>query len=194
MIDLLTRRMAMMAKGGVSPTPPAPILPEGYTQLEYIENATKAINTNITTNGSSWEIDAKMDIAPSSWKFLIASDDYEGHFFGIRDNGYFSVGFSTSYDLEPASTRNTYVVTFSQKGISVTCNGTTVSNANTRYNGTKVFILAEKVSSSSYLYKGKIYEVKCLTGGAFHGIPAQRDSDSHKGLYDIENDTFYDLS
>jgi len=47
---------------------------------------------------------------------------------------------------------------------------------------------------SGLFSSGKIYSVKCTSGGSFNGVPAQRISDNKKGLYDTANDVFYSLT
>lgn len=95
-------------------------------------------------------------------------------------------------------------IEFISLGLKVTCNGTTLTRTNANgYNhwGStsgiifKVSLLDElNGPTANVKYSGKVYSIKCTSGGSFHGIPAKRNSDNHFGLYDIENNVFYDLS
>lgn len=166
------------------------ILPSGYTQLEYVSNATTKIVTEIELVGSTWEVDVEMEASPSGTQIIICSDSSAAHWFGVGSSGYFTVGGGVNFGQ--VTTRTTYEVSFASTSISVTANGETKN----RYSGSGP--LETYVSlfgyTFQYQYKGKCYGIKCTNGGNFNGIPAKRNSDNHQGIYDLSGDVFYDLS
>lgn len=172
----------------------APILPLGYTQLDYIENATNGILTDIATIGSTWVVDVQMATTPSSSNFIICSDENAGHWFAARTSGKYAIG-STGYEFpQSVTTRSVFTISFTSKTISATCNGTTLTRTGTAEHSTYVSLFDDLNVNTTLKYKGKIFSVKCTSGGNFNGVPAQRDSDGIKGIYDTANDVFYPMS
>ena len=168
------------------------ILPEGYTRLEFV-SPNKSIITQIQGTGTTWETEVQMDTTPLSWQIIIGKSDYLGNFIGAKNNGYFSIGSTTAYDFAPVTTRCKFVVSFGQKSVTVTYNGETKTYERSSVQGQQN-INFFGFAANSYLFKGRCYGLKCTSGASFNGIPAQRDSDNHQGLYDIDNDVFYDLT
>lgn len=166
----------------------------GYKRLSFIEDVTKGILTDINAVGSGWEIDVQSTSTPSSIQLVICSDDYGGHWFSVSTSGYFSLG--TDFDFVEATTRGVFNISFTSKTITVTYNGVTKSRTHpSREHGSYVSLFNDMSQSAvSYLYTGRCFGAKCLSGGNFEGVPAIRESDKHSGLYDISNNTFYDLS
>ena len=172
---------------------PTPILPSGYKQLGYVDNATTYISTGIMSVGTTWEVDIQMASNPSSTQIIICSDDYGGHWLGAISSGYYALGNSINFS-QSVTVRSLIEITFvSTKVINATCNGMTISRTGTRDSSKQVLLFNDDIAKS-YQFKGKVYSVKCTSGGSFEGIPAQRTSDSKKGLYDIANDVFYPLT
>lgn len=77
--------------------------------------------------------------------------------------------------------------------INATCNGMTISRTGTRDSSKQVLLFNDDIAKS-YQFKGKVYSVKCTSGGSFNGVPAQRISDGKKGIYDLANSVFYPLT
>lgn len=172
----------------------APLLPTGFTQLDYLENATNGILTDIATIGSTWVVDVQMSATPSSTQFIVCSDENAGHWLGARTTGHYAVG-STGYEFSGTVTaRSVITVAFTSKTISATLNGTTLTRAGSAEHSTYVSLFDDMNITTNYTFKGKIYSVKCTSGGNFNGVPAQRDSDGIKGIYDTANDLFYPMS
>lgn len=169
------------------------ILPEGYTQIEFV-SPNRSITTQIGGTGTTWEVEVQMETTPSSWQIIIGKSDYLGNFFGAKNNGYFSIGSTTAYDFAPVTTRCKFVVSFGQKSVTVTYNGETKTYERASVEGPQNLTLFDATNYNVYQYNGRCYGIKCTSGASFNGIPAQRDSDSHQGLYDIDNDVFYDLT
>lgn len=172
----------------------APILPLGYTQLDYIENSTNGILTDVTTVGSTWVVDVQMAATPSATQFIVCSDENAGHWLGARTTGKYGIG-GTGYEFsQSVTTRSVFTVSFASKAITATCNGTTLTRTGTAEHSTYVSLFDDMSITTNYTFKGKIYSVKCTSGGNFNGVPAQRDSDGIKGIYDTANDAFYPMS
>lgn len=171
-----------------------PLLPTGFTQLDYLENATNGILTDIATVGSTWVVDVQMSATPSSAQFIVCSDENAGHWLGARTTGHYAVG-GTGYEFSGTVTaRSVITVAFTSKTISATLNGTTLTRTGSAEHSTYVSLFNDMSITPNYTFKGKIYSVKCTSGGNFNGVPAQRDSDGIKGIYDTANDVFYPMS
>lgn len=185
------------------------LLPSEYTQLEYISNCVKGIDTGIlatdsedlTTSieGSSWELDVRYDSSlPSANQMLVAGNEDIAHWAGyINDAQKF--GLSKDYAFSAAATvRQVITFTFWSNKITTTSNGQNFSRNYTYHNHRSVCLFnninATLQQYAGFQYTGRIYSAKCVSGGSFNGIPAERNSDNHFGLYDIENNVFYDLS
>lgn len=172
----------------------APSLPTGYTQLDYLENATNGILTNVTAVGSTWVVDVQMAATPSATQLIVCSDDNAGHWLAARTTGHYAVG-DTGYEFSGSVTaRSVITVAFTSKTISATLNGTTLTRTGTAEHSTYVSLFDDMSITPNSTFKGKIYSVKCTSGGNFNGVPAQRDSDGIKGIYDTANDVFYPMS
>ena len=184
-------------------------LPNGYTRLEYVDNTVRGIDTGIlatdTQNtsqsvaGSSWEVDVQCNSAPASNEMIVVANEDIGHWFGaVASTGCFGSG-STDYCLSsPATTRQQIQVAFYSNKIVLTSGGVTKTRNYTYHNNYNVCLLNNMHPNSQQYaggqFQGKIYSIKCTSGGSFDAVPAQRTSDGKKGLYDKANDVFYPLT
>lgn len=181
------------AGGGV--TPITPVLPDGYAQLDYVQGVTRVISTNISPVNSQWEFDVVCDSLTTSNEVIICTGvGYGGQFAAACGNGKWGLGTGAGYYTSVnVTTRSTIYITYNSNGIIMTIGGETVSRAtNTNGHGNNIFLFAAQ--DNAFFRSGKIYSVKCLSGGSFNGVPAQRISDNKKGLYDTANDVFYSLT
>ena len=187
----------------------APELPNGYTRLEYVDNTVRGIDTGIlatdsrdtsqSVSGSSWEVDVQCNSAPASNEMIVVANEDIGHWFGaVASTGCFGSG-STDYCFSsPATTRQQIQVAFFSNKIVLTSGGVTKTR-NYTYHNNRTVCLLNNINASVQQYaggqfQGKVYSIKCTSGGSFDAVPAQRTSDGKKGLYDKANDVFYPLT
>ncbi len=75
----------------------------------------------------------------------------------------------------------------------MTIGNETVSRTGTNGHTNNPFLFGV-INGKNLFSSGKIYSVKCLSGGSLDGVPAQRISDNKNGIYDLANDVFYPLT
>lgn len=181
-------------------------LPVGYTRLEYIENATKGIDTGILAvdsqdlsqniAGTTWELDIKCDSVPSSGQMLICTNEDVGHWVEAQANGKFGAGYD--YSVGNVTVRSKIQVAFTSQSVSLSYNGETKTRNYTYHNKKNVCLLRNinygLQQYEGFQFTGKVYSIKCTSGGSFDAVPARRESDSKVGLYDKANDVFYPLT
>lgn len=187
-------------------------IPSEYTRLEYVNNATKGFLTGVDCVaskepfvGTTWELDVQ-GVSAQSTQILICSTWDTGHNIGITTStsGYTMSGetFTTPY-----TTRGVLEVKFISLGLEATFNGetkskTSTTNFNHWANSTgvifKVSLLSDmhndNATANAMIFKGKVYSIKCTSGGNFNGVPAKRNSDNILGIYDKYSDTFYPIT
>jgi hypothetical protein len=187
-------------------------IPSEYTRLEYVNNATKGFLTGVDCVaskepfvGTTWELDVQ-GVSAQSTQILICSTWDTGHNIGIKTgkNGYTMSGetFTTPY-----TTRGVLEVKFISLGLEATFNGetkskTSTTNYNHWKNSTGVIyktsllsdMNTEDANATAMVFKGKVYSIKCTSGGNFNGVPAKRNSDNILGIYDKYSDTFYPIT
>lgn len=182
-------------------------IPVAYTRLQYVENAVRGIDTGIkaTTStdytgtavlGSVWEVDMQAAIANDA-QYVIATNENVGHYFCVFNNGKCGVGGTGGNFSEPATTRLSYQVSFYSTKIEISNGSQTVSKNYTTQNARNVCIL-ENINAGESQYAGvhfvgKVFSIKCVSGGSFDAVPAKRNSDNRVGLYDKANNVFYPL-
>lgn len=181
-------------------------LPVGYTRLEYIENATKGIDTRILAvdsqdlsqniAGTTWELDVKCDSVPSSGQMLICTNEDVGHWVEALANGKFGAG--NDYSMGNVTVRSKIQVAFTSQSVSISYNGETKTRNYTYHNKRNVCLLRNinynLQQYEGFQFTGKVYSIKCTSGGSFDAVPARRESDSKVGLYDKSNNEFYPLT
>lgn len=187
-------------------------IPSEYTRLEYVDNINNGLLTDVDAVvskspfvGTTWEVDVQM-ASSSSTNIILCSNGDIGHWFGSLSDGKYGIG-STAQGFtfsQPVTTRSVFNIEFISLGLKVTCNGTTLTRTNANgYNhwGStsgiifKVSLLDElNGPTANVKYTGKVYSIKCTSGGSFNGVPAQRISDGKKGLYDKANNVFHPLT
>ena len=184
-------------------------LPNGYTRLEYVDNAVRGIDTGILATdsqdisqsvaGSSWEVDVQCNSAPASNEMVVVANEDVGHWFGaVASTGCFGSGGADYCFSSPATTRQQIQVAFFSNKIVLTSGGVTKTRDYTYRNNYNVCLLRNvnpNVQQYAGLqFTGRVYSIKCTSGGSFDAVPAQRTSDGAKGLYDKANDVFYPLT
>lgn len=172
-------------------------LPQGYTEVEYIENTSTAyINTEVllydsTTN--SYEIETKMS---STWgggefEYLLATEGTSSPYNGFELR--WNIHYQSGGELQCESVPNN--VTYSNidngdgtSAITISCTSTNVTN------NVPLSLFCGIWSSSPWRNgKGKIYDLKITKNDVLVRdlVPCKRDSDVKYGMYDIVNDVFY---
>ena len=169
-----------------SPTPkppkPEPILPEGYTQLNYIQSTgTQCLDTGLVCNQSdNYKIELDCDLTSSTY--------YAGA------NGYLQYQASIA-----GGARSNLMITYANKVETITVNGTVKKTddwSNFSDTNVKIGILRLGAANngwySSNIQSGKIYSCKIYKNGILvrDYIPC-KNPDSTIGLYDLVNSVFY---
>ena len=169
--------------GGVTP-----ILPAGYEQCDYVvpSSSSSIFTTGVTALGSKWELDLQDAVTTSGNQVFICSKDNGGCFAAVNSSGKFALGASNV--MTSASTRTTVGIEFIDKGMIMTIGSGSTQRIGTTSHNQYVSLLGY---NGNYLYQGKIYGIKCVSGGSFDAAPARRISDGVYGLYDTANDVFY---
>ena len=168
-------------------------LPSGYTQLEYVSNAVRSIDTGVTAAGSKWEFDLVCDSISTNNRVFTCSNSAGGHFAGALNNNRWGLGGSAGMYVNVATTtRSTIIVEYTTNGMVLKIGNLTASRTGSSNHSGNALLFGD--GDNNYLYNGRLYSAKCTSGGNFNGIPAKRDSDNHVGLYDMENNVFHDIS
>lgn len=176
-------------------------LPEGYTQVEYLESTgTQYIDTGIyPSNNTKVEVVFSTSSKPDQFLYgarTAITNPEEGHYTNVclLENIIYC-GFDTnnqSYDCTYNSDKNTVVN--SQDGLYL--NGTLITTyaeaTFTSQRSMYLFGLHESSGVELHKFNGKIYSFKTYESGTLtHNlIPCTRDTDSKPGMYDTMTDTF----
>lgn len=165
-----------------------PIFPAGYEQCDYVvpSSSSAIFTTGVNALGSEWELDLQDTVTTSGNQIFICSKDDGGCFAAVNSSGKFALGASNV--MTSASTRTTVGIEFIDKGMIMTIGDNNTQRVGTYLHNQYVSLLGY---NGKYLYKGKIYGIKCVSGGSFDAVPARRISDGVYGLYDTSNDVFY---
>ena len=167
-------------------------LPQGYTEVEYVENTTNAyLNLNLylyDSSSNSYEITTKYYTTyTSGFGYLFSSEGTNSPYNGIilRWN-------SGRLELEAVPNTN---VTSAQtsyddgtSALTVTCTSTDATN------NVPISLFCGIWSTGPWRNgKGRFYTFSAKKNGTIVRdlVPCKRDSDSMVGMYDIVNDVFY---
>lgn len=189
-------------------TPISGILPEGYTELEYIESSgTQYLDSGLYCGSNNVEIQGKFEsVVSSPEKDILSNQDNSTNRFvlGVYSNVYFAYSRNSSGNDTNATAscdgvaevRVVYDKTNLKK--SITVNGVTDTKT---YNRTiansdrQIKVLcgyAASDNTASLFYSGKVYYIRYLEDGVLKMalVPAKRDSDGEIGMYDVARNTF----
>lgn len=206
-MDALLRRRAMIAAGGGSPTPPEPVLPEGYTALEYIENPlgnSAYIDTGIIPNNNiGFEIDwmSYDDIGSSNYGCIMGSryasntNDFQiSSYTGTPGwSGTLRLGGNGQNYNAVLPAKNTRFSASLKSGVykcGTTVTNTTASLTTSSYTIT-VFSLRMAYTPSNQNGHGRLYGLKLYDGTTLtaHYVPCINPS-LNVGVYDLVSGTF----
>lgn len=178
---------------------PTSRLPQGYTEVEYIENTgTSYINTNVVLySSSSNSFILKGKIAPQftqgagdNQTFINSESVYSPYYgFSWRFNSY--GGFK--FDVNPSGSVTLSADTLSDGASAFTI---TASQVGATDNVPLGLFCSYKNSSYTSTYrssKGKLYSLEITLNNEIIRdlVPAKRDSDDKYGMYDLVTNTFY---
>ena len=182
---------------------PAYVVPDGYTQLEYIElSGSQAIflGDNLPSRA---KVSAKVMVYKTSGSYCIFSylrnsinsrgayiSTYDGKWYmDINSTEYYSVSYSANTLYEVSCDARTDTAKFYVDGVE-TYSTTPRENINTRIT---LGALGRDLTPIDY-FNGRIYqaEYEDYSGTIVKTlIPAKRNSDDVIGMYDIVNEVFY---
>ena len=195
------------ASGRTSCSGGASRLPQGYTEVEYIQNTgTSYINTNYYPNQDT-RILAEMQVVTfNSYGRLLGAGNHNtantiscdyvdsGNIFEISWGGY--TGW-TQYSVVSNYDKHTYDWNKNYFYIDGTLLDSKTYNTFTCSYKLGIFNVLESgnvpTSNAGRYFYGKLYSFKIYDNGTLvrDFVPAMRDSDNKYGLYDIVNDVFY---
>ena len=192
-------------------TPPTPVLPSGYTQVEYVENTgTTYINTGFKPNQNTKIILTTQCVTSTSGGRHIGAGGYDGvnaiqydyengatGTLHISWGGY--AGWATYSDCVGDYNKHTYEwdgnTFYRDKGTQDEFSATT---SYTTYQCTDDLAIFTRFQNgagggSTEAFKGKVFDFKLYDDGTLVRdlIPCYRNSDNKAGMYDIVNDVFY---
>lgn len=172
-------------------------LPEGYTQVEYIQSSgSQYIDTLVAHSASSNIVltaDVSYDtVSPSNQ--IMGFNGSGGNGIGISKATWWEAG-----DLGSATVGQKYYIKYAVNGATWkrTVDGVSVSGSRGQYSfTTNLFLLAANASATnttmSYYYSCKLYSAKVFVdGSAVRDFVPCKNSGGVVGLYDMANDVFY---
>lgn len=190
-------------------------LPQGYTEVEYIENTSYVANTKSTTRFNVIGDSSSGNIYTIVYDLYDDSGSRYLHIFGNNVNVFMqkiqqvwadkcihfkfygldayavSTPLSTKAQIEIDS--NSIIITNLEASTSTTTTyGGSITSVNETHYG--VFCCYNNNDNGAHSMVGKIYEIKIESSNhelKNHYIPCYRDSDNKVGLYDIVGDAFY---
>lgn len=192
----------------IPPTPPSPTgLPQGYTEVEYIENSTLAYLDSGFKPNQDTRIVAEMQ--------CVTSTSYNQHFgcggwnvyngirmgyeSGISGTLHVKYGINNSWTVYSNVTgdlnKHTYDWNKNEFYMDNSLVGsTTYGNFQTTDNLGIFFVVEGSVTpTSEAVFKGRVYSFKIYDDGVLVRdlVPCKRGSDNMVGMYDLVNGVFY---
>lgn len=167
-------------------------LPEGYTELEYIESTgTQYIDTGVSGNATI-KITAQASVIKGSSQALLSSTSGAsgGTWFGeFTTNQKWGIGTDSGLTTLAPTTKITAEITFNGSGCSGTVNGESITRSATVTQGTWTIMATDALA---YPFSGKVWGVQITQGGTLvrNMIPCKNASNV-VGMYDTVNDVFY---
>jgi len=174
-------------------------LPEGYTEVEYIENQASAyINTGVylyDSTANSYSISGKVypTYVPSLGDFqtFVNAEGVTSPYYGMTYRVRSNTG-AIQLDQNPSGHATLSSESLGDGIIQFTISTTATNCTNTIPLG--LFCSWSNGSLNPYRYfRGRMYEMQITLNNTLvrHFVPCKRDSDDIVGLYDIVNDVFY---
>ena len=173
------------------------ILPDGYTQVDYIQSdGNQYIDTEVTNN-DSWELQLKMAWTEFPTNLYSANGINNNMQIGATKNGKWTVnGNDSNYSITTNQIYNAHCYQ-STKSLYVD-NVLTATRPSISYSNANIYLFAycsvpNNVKTPTGFCKEKIYEAKIYDNNVLirNFIPCYRNSDSVVGMYDLVNNLFY---
>ena len=167
-------------------------VPQGYTEVEYVENQTKAyINTNLPlyeSSNNSYAIQARLTSYPTggSFEYMISCESSSSPYVGCLMRYQRNALIIAGTNLASTGLTNNGDGT---SGLTITCNNTSTTNT-----GTPITIFCGLNGSSVWRNgKAKFYSVTITKNNTIVRdlVAAKRNSDNMVGMYDVVNEEFY---
>lgn len=167
------------------------LLPDGYTQLEYIESTgTQRINPNLSGN-ARWIITAQSTATSTSTLYVLLSSSSNGSAGTWYGNAQGMWGFGNNNKSSISqNTKATADITFNSTGVSGTVNGETISRIVTISQGSwRLF----RTTGGGDKFIGRLFEASVYQDDVLVSklIPAKQNSDGEIGLYDTVRNIFF---
>ena len=176
-------------------------LPEGYTEVEYIENASSAyIDTNAYIDTSNFEVGSTIigermsfgyghnNVANGTWIGVLGTNTYFGRYTSppsVNISSYLTSGENT--------------IVYTKSGVTV--NGTTISSSfrmgsDSIANISLAFFTYYDFYTNEYKTLTTTFKIKSFylknNGTLVRDlVPCKRDSDSKYGMYDLVSNSFF---
>ena len=185
-------------------------LPQGYTEVEYIQNTgTSYLNIAFTPNQDTRVVCDMQNVTASNYPRLWGAGawnsanglmiDYDTNQFQVSWLGNTSWTNYSAYPTSVSYNRHTYDLNKNYMYIDEVLVGSNTYATRTASDPIGIFthIGSGRPSSSSYWgqehLKGKMYSFKVYDNGTLVRdlVPCVRDNDNEVGAYDIVNDVFY---
>lgn len=176
------------------------ILPEGYTQVDYIQShGQEYIDTGVNADSNLRTIlDMTYDEPTSSNQNVgvINMGNSQLRYHILPQNGFFRIYIqNTTYAINTIAidtNRHLYDIDVPNRIIKLDENEYTLSNSDfdTQLN---FWLFGRNSDSTIYKSKNKLYKCKMYVSGVLvrDFVPCYRNSDNEVGLYDLANDVFY---
>lgn len=190
-------------------------LPQGYTEVEYLENSSYVTNTQSTTRFNVIGDSASGNIYTIIYDMEDDGGSHYMHLFGNNVNIFMQkitqnwadkciylkyYGLTVYAESTPLDTKamiemnssNVIVTNITASTSTTNTYGGSLSNVNETHYG--VFCCYNNGDSGAHSMVGKIYEIKIESSTHVlknNYIPCYRDSDNKVGLYDIVGGAFY---
>ena len=189
----------LAGKWSQKPNPAYVTLPDGYTQLEYIESTgTQYIDTGL--GGSSDYITTVIALATGNGIAVFGSNGGNGFSLTLNLNGvcywrsigirYDSQGIDITKPCKYVCANRSFYINDTAVTTTLTDSGFTAGSKTVLLFGTN------RAEGEPMLYASKIYkyEVKSASSGAvlINFVPAKRNSDGAIGMYDLVTNSFFE--
>lgn len=211
--DTVTATNGSKTKTGVwtqIPNPALYVLPDGYTQLEYIESTgTQMIKTGIVNTSPNISVSCDFEYTSVTTEYptiygYINGSPYTNRMFLQYSNGNFSACVGTMSNLNVTTEmRKVYRTKLSYKNsvysfeingeiLGASLSGTFSPRGNTKqiilFNQDESYDVSKGTFANAKMYSCSIE----IDGNVLRDfIPAKRNSDSVIGLYDLVSETFF---
>lgn len=182
-------------------------LPDGYTQLEYIESTgTQYIDTGVTTPASNSTVTkfeanvAYVSSAANQRNFIAGYKDYtHGHYCEFRNDKFGFSNGSIGYYSPTLTAETPYDVTMQINGsnnvqLGINIGGTDYTKSFTQYQGDTMGQFVLFMLDSSYISKGlRMYSAKLTINGTLvrNMIPVRNNATGKYGMYDTVSGQFF---